>query len=50
VTAENTSEAVRNSRFVLSLGEVTEDDESLVSNFQTSGTLGELMQVVQMRL
>jgi hypothetical protein len=50
VTAENTSEAVRNSRFVLSLGEVTEDGESLVSNFRTSGTLGELMQVVQMRL
>jgi hypothetical protein len=50
VTADNTSEAVRSSRFVLSLGKVAEEGETLVSNFQTSGTLGELMQVLRMRM
>lgn len=43
VTLDNTSEAVQNARFDLSLGEVTEGEETLVSNFQTSGTLDELV-------
>lgn len=46
VTLDNTSEAVRNARFDLSLGEVTEGEETLVSNFQTSGTLEELAMLV----
>ncbi|WP_276299745.1 hypothetical protein [Halorussus lipolyticus] len=50
VTVANTTEAARNARFSLSLGEVTEDGEALVSNFQTSGTLAELMAVLQSRL
>lgn len=50
VTVANTSDAVQSSRFVLSLGEVTEDGETLVANFQTSGTLAELLQVLRTRL
>jgi hypothetical protein len=47
VTVANTSGAVRSSRFELSLGEVTEDGEMLVSNFRTTGTVGELMQLLE---
>jgi hypothetical protein len=50
VTLDNTSEAVRNARFDLSVGEVTEGEETLVSNFQTSGTLDELVTVVSQQV
>ncbi|WP_379793662.1 hypothetical protein [Halorussus aquaticus] len=49
VTAENTSEAVRNARFELSFADVTEGGETVVSDFQTSGTLAELLQVLRQR-
>lgn len=47
VTAANTSEAVRDARFDLTLGEVTEAGETLVANFETGGTLEELLQVLR---
>ena len=50
VTAENTSEAIQNARFDLSVGEVTEGEETLVSNFQTSGTLEELAMLVSQQV
>jgi hypothetical protein len=50
VTLDNTAEAVRNARFDLSLSEVTEGEETLVSNFQTSGTLDELVTVVSQQV
>lgn len=50
VTVSNTSDAVESAQFVLSVGEASEGGETLVSDFQTSGTLAELMQVLQTRL
>jgi hypothetical protein len=50
VTVENTAEAVQNARFDLSIGEVTEGEETLVSNFQTSGTLEELAITLRQQL
>lgn len=47
VTVANTGEAVQNVRFDLSLEEVTEDDETLITNFETTGTLAELMTVLR---
>ncbi|NHN60425.1 MULTISPECIES: hypothetical protein [Halorussus] len=49
VTADNTAEAVRNAQFELSFAEVTEDGETVVSNFATSGTLAELLAALQQR-
>lgn len=43
VTVANTFEALRNAQFTLSLDEVTENGETVVENFQTSGTLAELL-------
>jgi hypothetical protein len=50
VTVDNTAEAVQNARFDLSLGEVTEGEQTLVSNFRTSGTLEELATLVNQQL
>lgn len=47
VTAANTSEAVRDARFDLTLGEVTQEGETVVANFETSGTLAELVAVLR---
>ncbi|UPV75507.1 hypothetical protein M0R89_05425 [Halorussus limi] len=49
VTAANTLEALRSAQFELSFAEVTEGGEAVVSDFQTSGTLAELMQAVRQR-
>lgn len=43
VTVSNTLDAAGSSRFALSLAEVTEGGEVVVSDFQTSGTLAELL-------
>lgn len=50
VTAANTSEAVRNARFDMTLGEVTQEGETVVSNFETSGTLAELVAVFRQQV
>ncbi|WP_137284279.1 hypothetical protein [Halorussus salinisoli] len=50
VTVANTSEAVQNARFDLSLANVSEGGETVVSNFETSGTLSELTQVLGQRV
>jgi hypothetical protein len=43
VTVANTAEAIRNARFTLSLDSVTEGGKEVVANFETSGTLEELL-------
>lgn len=47
VTAANTVEFIRASRFALGIGEVTEDGETVVSDFETAGTLAELMAAIR---
>ncbi|WP_115863161.1 hypothetical protein [Halorussus litoreus] len=49
VTTSNTAEAVRNARFELSFAEISEGGETLVSDFATSGTLAELVEVLRQR-
>ncbi|WP_435177100.1 hypothetical protein [Halorussus sp. AFM4] len=49
VTAENTADAVESAQFELSFAEITEDGETVVSNFATSGTLAELLAALQQR-
>lgn len=47
VTVANTLDALESAMFELSFAAVTQDGEAVVSDFQTSGTLAELMQVVR---
>lgn len=49
VTVDNTVETIRNAQFELAFAEVTEEGETVVSNFATSGTLAELLAVLQQR-
>lgn len=49
VTSSNPIETLLSFRFSLSLGEVVEDGETLVTGFETSGTLAELVQVLGQR-
>lgn len=50
VTVDNTVPAVRDVRFEATVESVTEEGETLLQNFGTSGTLEELAQVVSQRL
>ncbi|UPW01545.1 hypothetical protein M0R88_05430 [Halorussus gelatinilyticus] len=47
VTVANTLDAIRSAMYELSFGQVTENGEEIASNFQTSGTVAELMQTVR---
>lgn len=49
VTASNTVEVIRNARVVVSFARVTEGGETVVSNFETSGTVVELVQILSQR-
>jgi hypothetical protein len=50
VSASNTEEAVQDARVDLTLGEVTEDGETLISNFETSQTVAELVEVLRQQV
>lgn len=50
VTFSNTMTAVRNTQFEATVGSVTEDGQTVVQDFGTSGTLAEMAQVLQQRL
>jgi hypothetical protein len=47
ITVDNTLDAIRSARFDLSFAEVTEGGEAVVSDFQTSGTVAELLQTMR---
>ncbi|WP_135853458.1 hypothetical protein [Halorussus salinus] len=47
VTVANTLKALKSAMFELSFGKVTENGKAVVSDFQTSGTVAELMQAVR---